>query len=383
MDRNVYRLVLARALFELRRRARLKAEPLANQLGRMKEHSYRRIEAGRDPLHAKYAAGLARHLRETGLQPGALSYAIAVALDFDENGFSERHEPPYYDDDYARKLARELAVSDAGLSEAFIDLLSADSSTFNVRFGIVVDRMVDYLTSVRHRGAELPPGVDDAIRQISPVYLDMLINEMKRLAAFPPAASLPGIKQWESDNSRRFRRSYAITKVPELLESAAQSNSFDWSYLWREDFEGIFILSLANDRTTKAVEKALLESLAEPTKRRPARRRREARIGTLRSKLFVRSVSKVNRNTVTELLTWIDAAESSTNRAAETEPTNVWFYEMREPAYVLAHVNDATSNVDRKPRFEILPLARANAAAATLRRVWEPLLPLLAPPESM
>jgi hypothetical protein len=225
----------------------------------------------------------------------------------------------------------------------------------------------------------VPAWFADAVVRVSPIYFDTVIDLLDRLADFPPRVDRRGIIQWESFNARRFQRTFAVTTVPDLLIAAAKSTAFDWSYVWRDDFEGIFIVSSEDEESTAALERDLHAGLLRRAQRRRTTSVQDRDEATLQRKVRVRSVQSLAANVrsrLEEVLTRRRSRSDELPRAAmgrstKNSPswTNVWFYQLKQLGYVLGYANNSAP--DREDAaFDVLSWDDSARYALQLQEVW-------------
>ena len=105
----------------------------------------------------------------------------------------------------------------------------------------------EFLTTNRYFGLEKEKRLDfelnSLIEDIPSVYLDFILDSLQslrkyRLHYFPDDSS-----SWESDNKYNFTNLYAIILDPKEITNPENFRSFDYNYLWQNQFENLnFIL---------------------------------------------------------------------------------------------------------------------------------------------
>jgi hypothetical protein len=338
--------------------------------------TYYRIEAGRDMLQPKHGFQLVDTLRDTGLDWARLSHVLAAVYAIDEH----RNELEFVEKviDGFRIADEELFRSLAATLPYWDESASADGREAVNRAAAQLHR---YVTSSSSAVAPAPdPAVKivaDRFANVSPIYFDIVLDQLERLQAVDPRIEQRGMAQWERANARRFKQVFCVTQVPELLEASANSNVFDWGYLWRKRFGGVFVL--LHDSPNNAAR--LQDSLRASLLRRGASASAESaskEAADAVDKVHVKAISAVETRIRTDLLQLLVRGESSrrssTRRrqaqpSSADQPKNAWFFQIDVPRYTLGYVDDASGG-DQEAAASVLSWEKSLKATDLLEAAW-------------
>jgi hypothetical protein len=406
--RNPLARIVGKALRHLRQLPpEVDVAALARSLD-INENTYRRIEAGTDPMHPAYALRYSEALVHTKVSWSRLSLVLVAV----QTLHSERDNPKdmlsvlqrltIHAPTLRRALdgAAELAELELKLDELEAHggaryagrMGGADGERQKVQREIeerrsdLGERLAQFLTSAEEPSVTSSDPVQaaalsliaDAIEGVNPVYLDVVADQLLRLGAFPPLVTPAGLLQWESFNAPRFRRVFAVTRNPGLLLRSAADRVVDWSYVWRSSFEGMYILVI--DDSTGAADsfrRELYEVLiARTAGQRPAGKE-AAIISQLEKRVRVKvqeksplSIGPHQRRGVRR-----PAGESliPAFRLDQSEDIeNAWFFHIRQPNYVLAYVDNATeSRSPDQTTIQVLAWRDALVELRALEAAWQ------------
>ena len=400
--RNPLARIVGRALRHLRQiPPEVDVPSLADRLG-INVNTYRRIEAGTDPMHPAYGLRFAETLAHTKVSWTRLSLVLAAV----QTVHSEREDAQGIVDALRRLSTRgaalrpflEGAVELVQLEMQIEELDRSTASKYHKRMGgkdAAVERLQTKLderrtqlgerlakdltapeeqdaTSSDSGQAAALSSIVEAIERVSPVYIDVVADQLLRLGAFPPLVTPSGLLHWESSNASRFRQVFAITKNPTLLLRSAADAAVDWSYVWRNSFERMCILVIEDkSESVAAFREQLYAVLLKRAGRHRSRGRDAAAVAQLRDRVRVKAAEtspfgiQVQQETIGGLL----REHSSTDSLVGFE--NAWFFHIRQPNYVLAYVDNAN---EQKPAEEtmirVLPWGEALRHLTALEAVW-------------
>ena len=399
--RNPLARIVGRALRHLRQLPPEVDVPSLAQRLEINENTYRRIEAGTDPMHPAYALRFAEALAHTKVSWSRLSLVLVAV----QTLHSEREDPAR-----VRDILNRLSVHGAGLRhvlegaaeltalEIEIESLASGGgakyqhqmggtdaargrlqSTLDERRTRLGERLAEFLTTPEqpHVNSSDPVQVAalswmaEAIEGVSPVYTDVVADQLVRLGAFQPLVTPPGLLQWESSNASRFRRVFAVTRNPDLLLRSAADQIVDWSYVWRNSFGGMHILVIEHsNETVESFRRELHRVLLERAGQHRPQGKQAAVVAQLQQKVLV----KAAMHSPLSISRQPDAASVQNHRSSEDALENfenAWFFHIRKPNYVLAHVDNAKEGrAAEETTIHVLPWREALLHLNELEKVW-------------
>ncbi len=388
-EKNPLSSVFGRSIRELRNGLGLTVSRVGPELG-LSEDSLRRIESGRDPLHPKYALRLTRALVDSQLNWGCVVQVLAAIHDVEENGKSEEG---IYDLQYLRSMIEELGNYDLALRDALRPIVAISPNDEKDLFRAAVRRLKTHLTQTHFTDADptafgqLPPGLSAALAQIgriSPVYVDIVIDQLRRLAAFQPVIDKAGLADWEAANARRFKSVFGVTRAPNVFRDSVR-NLFDWSYIWRENFDGIFVLVMNDSSDCATLEREIHDALLDRARRRPGESVDARYRATLERKMRVKSYKGLEPALARKLEEVLQPHGSvgavyhptlkhpgprkQPSRKSEPQFSNAWFFRMDQPAYILGYVDNVES-VDVAGSAQVLGWSESVTYITQLEEAW-------------
>jgi hypothetical protein len=94
---------------------------------------------------------------------------------------------------------------------------------------------------------------------VSPIALDMALNQLQTMQYFPSYVPPAQFAQWEREHSRAFVNVYAF--ISNLSQVAALASHYYWDYLDLPDFQHVHIL-VPQDQEYQEAQAKLIETIA-------------------------------------------------------------------------------------------------------------------------
>ncbi len=382
-QKNPLAVLLGFALRDLRDELKCSAEEIAIAL-EISASSYRLIESGFAAVPPYYVTKLVMTFRKLNWSRLA-QLLVAIQL-------VEKAKPST---DQMRQVIKEVGGhlapprSDLWLQfERVCDLLSSDLSRKVVRTRLVqsglISGLVRYLSEpdrTSESGATAPGmvWVQTAMQKLSPYYFELLVSQVNALEHFPPRATPEALKQWEVQNPHRFQRIYGIMQSSELL--IAESEEFNWGYVYRDDFGGIYLLSFEDASVVKDRIKALHKKLTARRLRHRASSTKPENIATfVKRNVIMKSIdscSASEKQSLKSLLRY-DVAKGELLPLANPDPEspvlqlrNAWLYQMKDTGNVVAFVDDKSQNATNPYQATVLSSRATRILLEHLEAIWQ------------
>ena len=81
--------------------------------------------------------------------------------------------------------------------------------------------------------------IGNILQGVAPFYLDVILQLVDNLKGITPRVTPGELAQWEARHKTRISHVIGIVRKPEIILDV---NTFDYSFLWQEDFQKMFIV---------------------------------------------------------------------------------------------------------------------------------------------
>jgi hypothetical protein len=383
-------------LYRIRRSSGLSTQATAAAIG-IADAGYRLIEAGSAVFQPGHSLSLVNLFVE--LEWGRVALALSAIQILER----EREDASLME-----RRAEDVRALDPGL-EAIIERLrptwtlikerkdDATGVAYLLENNGVVDALHRYLKQPLVHGF-LQAGEDEfggvpfpsllgVIEKISPFHFDMVVQQVRELSEFPPFVSPGALANWEHRHHARISRIYGIVAEPRILElSDASGSAFNWQYVWRESFEGAFILSLDHPEQVPDVATALCQSLlSKATKQTSDARERSREL--LRKRIVIEPADGID--ICANLAALMDAQYLtpelvSGDTSSNWKYRNIWLYHMSDTDTVVGFADTSGPSESSSYTSAMLSFRSVMRVLHATEAYWHTLLadrklPLLGP----
>jgi hypothetical protein len=380
-------------LYRIRRSSGLSTQATAAAIG-IADAGYRLIEAGSAVFQPGHSLSLVNLFVE--LEWGRVALALSAIQILER----EREDASLME-----RRAEDVRALDPGL-EAIMERLRPAWTLIKERkddaVGVVallenngvVDALHRYLKQPMVHGF-LQAGSDGfggvrsligVIEKISPFHFDMVVQQVRELSEFPPFVSPGALAKWEHRHHARISRIYGIVAEPRILElSDASGSTFNWQYVWRESFEGAFILSLNNPEDVPDITADLWRSLlSKSTKQTPDAQERSREF--LRKQIVIEPAK--GTDICAKLSALMDAQyltpELVSDTSSDWKYRNIWLYHMSDTDTVVGFADTSGPSESSSYTSAMLSFRSVMRVLHTAEAYWHTLLddrnlPLLDP----
>lgn len=274
-------------------------------------------------------------------------------------------------DEFWRTVARECFSGEA--------LRAPDLSEHMEQRGLVA-RFASFLTDVDISAQQEEFGSSmkwlySKLQRLSPYYFEMLAAQLSHLEHFPPRTTPEGLRHWENQNPQHFDAVFGIVRSCDLLVS--EIPKFEWTYIDRLDFRGLFVLTFEDPNVAQ-------EHLASLRGRLVARRRRgrsksDTNAQALNSKVLIKSLRAndvdIGIQENIESLFRYDFSQGELVPFASSETAldlkNAWIYRMKDTGNVVALVDDKDQDASKPYQAAVLSWRSTRALYEKLEVIWK------------
>jgi hypothetical protein len=337
--KNVFNQALGLVLKDLRRDARgMDSTKVANRLNNLDESRYRLIESGSAVLQAHRALAL------SSIFPDRIRFSritdVLAGIDTLEQAKHGENELPKQ---MATLQALETAVP--GLKPVLQGLKSIlekpelrSNAIGALRdLGVVQDLKLYLCTPESENSGTVSSHpvsrLQERLLQVSPLEFERLVQQLDSDKEFPRRPTMDGIQQWERQGAMKFARIYGVVDDLALLRS--EVTEYSWDYVYLEDFEGMFIITRKDTRTSETYQKTLRTLLVK--------NRSSGKSESATSKL--RNLVTANLHVVShespslDALMEFDLPQGILKKGGGLHLHNAWLYVMRDTHNTVAFVD--------------------------------------------
>lgn len=259
-------------LQKLRTNMGLTSDEVAHKLG-LGGSSYRMVEAGSGVFQAGRALELIQVFDQLEFEPLCRLLVAIQAMETNKKDWNSK-----------RETAMLLSEADPQLSLVFKALEPAwvigEQGNAHKVVGYLESQRVyevlrEFLTTNRYFGLTQEKRLDfqlnSLIEDIPSVYLDFILDSLQslrkyRLHYFPDDSS-----SWENDNKYNFTNLYAIISDPSEITNIENFRSFDYNYLWQNQFEQLHFILFGQFSNAEHQREAFKENLRKALQEKPTK----------------------------------------------------------------------------------------------------------------
>lgn len=330
------------ALWELRREVGISSDEMAEAL-ELAPSTYRLVEAG-GVVMQPYALGLVKRIGRVEWYRVVLLLEAIQLLEKAKSSVQEM-----------RRKAEDVQLLESDLFalmskfDPIWEALEQKAESSEISQMIIDnrlhERMIQYMcTPLPSRAAdseETTAWAKILVENTPPIYVDIFVDTMRRLSGFLPSVSIRGLMGWEQEHAGKFACIYGMVKSSRILSLSVKDENFDWSYVWRRDFKGVYILSFdSKDKTSKEEEK-LKHSLKDRVNSSTS-----SSENNTEPRVYIKSVEEIGNEVSQEAKGFMyydlitDATAKELNKKYVIELSNIWVYQLLEGKRSIAFIDD-------------------------------------------
>jgi hypothetical protein len=175
--------------------------------------------------------------------------------------------------------------------------------------------------------------IGNILQGVAPFYLDVILQLVDNLKGITPRVTPGELAEWEARHKSRISHVIGIIRKPEVILDV---NTFDYSFLWQENFQKMFIIHRDGPkRHTESIHHRIVDCLRTryEAERVKYERQLETFDQTLNEKLAIEFGAKLT-NAIDEILLCRDI-----------EMNNLWVYIMTN-GYAVLFIDNASVDSD-------------------------------------
>lgn len=221
------------------------------------------------------------------------------------------------------------------------------------------------------------PALLGVLEKVSPFHFDMLVQQVRELSEFPPFVSPGALAKWERRHHSRISRIYGIVFDSSILRpSDIASSTFDWQYVWRENFEGAFILCLDDAKEVPLIATQLHSSLQTKSPKQHSRSKEEV-LKHLRDRIVIQPAEGTDQHASIRAL--LNAKNITPELAldsagSEWEYRNIWLYHMRDTNTVIGFADTSKPREGSSYTSAMLSFRSVMQVLRAIEAYWQALL---------
>jgi transcriptional regulator with XRE-family HTH domain len=222
----------------------------------------------------------------------------------------------------ARKLESE------GISRELENFLTTEPVSFTA------DQLDNFMTPTYQYpiSGQLYSKIGNILQGVAPFYLDTILELIENLKGITPRVTAEELARWESKHKSRITHIIGVIRNPEIIFDV---ESFDYGFLWDENFKKLLIIHRDQPNLKNiSVRDKIAESLRKKfeTERIKYDRELQSLEKTIHAKLDVQ-FAKQKRERIDKILTH-----------KNTRMNNLWLYIMSN-GYVVPFIDNASPEV--------------------------------------
>ena len=174
--------------------------------------------------------------------------------------------------------------------------------------------------------------IGNILQGVAPFYLDTILQLIENLKGITPRVTAEELARWESTHKSRITHIIGVLRNPQILFDV---ESFDYGFLWQENFQKLLIIHRDQPEPKNiSVKEKITDSLRKKfeTERIKYGRELQSIEKTIYAKFEVK-YAKENRERIDKILTYRNIRMS-----------NLWIYIM-DNGYVVPFIDNASAEV--------------------------------------
>ena len=171
--------------------------------------------------------------------------------------------------------------------------------------------------------------IGNILQGVAPFYLDTILQLTDNLRGITPRVTPEELARWEAGHKTRISHIIGIIRKPEIILDV---NTFDYSFLWQENFQKMLIIHRDETPTrTESIHKSIAEKLRQRYEAERAKYERELQDfdRVVNEKLMIRS-GRTMAKKIDQILAYRDI-----------HMNNLWVYIMAN-GYVVPFIDNAS-----------------------------------------